>query len=65
MKASRTRVVDVDARGRRAVLAAVGERADDRALGGGLEVGVLEDDERRLAAELHVHALDGARPPRA
>ena len=60
MNASRTSLVDVDPRGGRAVLAAVGERADDRALGGRLEVGVLEHHERRLAAELHVHALDRA-----
>ena len=51
--------MDVEPRRGGAVLAAVGERADDRALGGGLQVGVVEDDERRLAAELHVHALDG------
>ena len=50
--------------GRRgAVLAGVEVAGDGDALGGGLEVGVVEHDDRRLAAELEVHALDVAWPP--
>ena len=46
------------ARGGRAVLAGVPEAAELDALGDGVEVGVVEDDHRRLAAELEVHALE-------
>ena len=40
-----------------AVLAGVDQRAGDRALDRGLEVGVVEHHERRLAAELEVGAV--------
>ena len=53
--------MDVGARRCRAVLAAVDERAGRGATGGGLDVGVGADDERGLAAELQVHALQVAR----
>ena len=53
------RALHVGAGRRRAVLAGVDQRAGDRAVHGGLEVGVVEHDERRLAAELEVHPLDG------
>ena len=54
--------------GRRgAVLAGVEVAGDRDALGGGGDVGVVEHDDRRLAAELEVHPLEvargGARPP--
>ena len=55
------RPLDVDAGGRRAVLAAVDEAAGDRAAGRRLEVRVGVDDERRLAAELEVDPLEVAR----
>ena len=60
MKAASTAAVDVDAGGGRAVLARVDERAGGRAAGRRLEVGVGVDDERRLAAELEVDALEVA-----
>ena len=41
----------------RAVLTGVDQRAGDGAVDGGLQVGVVEDHERRLAAELEVHPL--------
>ena len=44
-----------------AVLAGVEVAADGDALDGGLDVGVVEDDDRRLAAELEVDALEVAR----
>ena len=50
--------MDVGAGGRRAVLAAVDERAGGRATRGRLEVRVGADDERRLAAELEMDALE-------
>ncbi len=55
--------MDVGARRRRAVLAAVDERARRRAARGGFDVRVRADDERRLAAELQVDALEVRRPP--
>jgi len=42
---------------RDAGLAGVAELADDRAGDGLVEVGVVEDDERRVAAELERHLL--------
>ena len=44
---------DVEAVGRRARLADVAHLGDHRALDGRVEVGVVEDEERRVAAELH------------
>ena len=59
---------DEDAGGGRAVLAGVEVAGDRDALDGGLDVGVVEDHDRRLAAELEVHPLDLRarrwRPPR-
>ena len=52
------RLGDVEAVGRGARLADVAHLRDHRALDGGVEVGVLEDEERRVAAELHRHAQD-------
>src|SRR3954447_24362598 len=52
------RARDVEAVRRRARLAAVAHLRDERALDGGVEVGVLEDEERRVAAELHRDAQD-------
>ena len=49
--------------GRRAVLAGVEVAGDRDALGGLLDVGVVEDDDRRLAAELEVDALEVVRRP--
>src|SRR6266566_4121545 len=43
-------VLHIDARGRGAVLAAVDEAADDRAISGGFDVGILVDDKWGLAA---------------
>ena len=59
------RALDVGPGGGGAVLAGVDQRAGDRALHRGLQVGVVEDHERRLAAELEVHPLrpDGTRAP--
>jgi hypothetical protein len=51
----------VGAGGGGAVLAGVDQRPGDGAAGGGLEVGVVEDDEGGLAAQLEVHPLDQAR----
>ena len=53
------RPLHVRARGGRAVLAGVDERARDRAVDGGVQVRVVEDDEGCLAAELQVEPLDG------
>ena len=50
-----------DARGRRAVLARVPVAPEADVLDRTLEVGVVEDDDRRLAAELEVEALDRVR----
>ena len=47
------RLGDVEAVGRRARLADVAHLGDHRALDRGVEVGVVEDEERRVAAELH------------
>ena len=58
----RDRLVDVEAVGRRARLAAVAHLGQQRALDRRVEVGVLEDEERRVAAELHrdlQHLLGG------
>ena len=52
-------LLHVDAVGAHAGLAAVAELARDRALDRGVEVGVVEDDQRRVPAELHAHLLDG------
>ncbi len=54
------RPLDIDPRGRGAVLAGVDEAAGDRASGGRVEVGVVVHDERRLAAELEMHSLEVA-----
>ncbi len=51
------RLVDVEAVGGGAGLAHVAHLGDHRALDRGIEVGVVEDDERGVAAELH-HRLD-------
>ena len=52
------RLVDVEAVGGRAGLADVAHLRDHRAVERVVEVGVLEDDERRVAAELHRHAQE-------
>ena len=49
------RLVDEEAVGARARLADVAHLREHRALDGDVEVGVLEDEERRVAAELHRH----------
>ena len=49
----RDRLVHVEAVGRGAGLADVAHLGEHRAVDGGVEVGVLEDEERRVAAELH------------
>ena len=49
---------DQDAGGGRAVLAGVEVAGDRDALDRGLDVGVVEDHDRRLAAQLEVHPLD-------
>ena len=54
------RAMDIDPRGRGAVLAGVDEGPGGGTAGCGLEVGVGVDDERRLATELEVDALDVA-----
>ena len=54
------RRLDEQARPGRAELALSVEDRVDRALGGAVEVGVGEDDVRRLAAEFHGDALDRA-----
>ncbi|MEA2227197.1 MAG: succinate-semialdehyde dehydrogenase / glutarate-semialdehyde dehydrogenase [Solirubrobacteraceae bacterium] len=51
-------LVDVEAVGRRAGLADVAHLGDEGTLDGGVEIGVVEDEERRVAAELHRHAQD-------
>ena len=51
-------LVHEDAGRRRAVLAGVEVAGDRDALDGLLDVGVVEHDDRRLAAELEVHALE-------
>ena len=53
---------DDDAAGRGAVLAGVPVARALEDLGRELDVGVVEHDHRRLAAELEVEPLDGARP---
>ena len=58
------RALDEQPRAGDARLPAVLERARQRALDRGVEVGVGEDDVRVLAAELERHALDRAPPPR-
>ena len=55
------RVVDDDLLGRHADLAGIGEGAEDRGVDRLVEVGVVEDDERRLAAEFEQHRLQVAR----
>ena len=55
---ARDRLGHVEAVGARAGLAAVAHLREQRALDGGVEVGVLEDQERRVAAELHRDAQD-------
>ena len=52
------RLVHVEAVGGRARLADIAHLGDHRAVDGRVEVGVLEDDERRVAAELHRDAQD-------
>ncbi len=53
------RALDVGAGGGGAVLAAVDQGGGDGAVRRGVEVGVVEDHERGLAAEFQVGALDG------
>src|SRR5262249_25413481 len=55
------RLLNQQARARGAQLALPVEDPVARALRGGVQVGVGEDDVRRLAAELHRDALDGPR----
>ena len=50
-----------DTRRGRAVLARVVEAGNRNARGGGFEVGVVAHDDRRVAAELEVHALEVGR----
>ena len=50
--------LDVEAVGADAGLAGVAELGGDRALDRAVEVGVVEDDERRVAAQLHRDLLD-------
>ena len=52
--------LDQDAVRADAGLARVAELADHRALNGRVQVGVVEDDEGRVAAQLHGHALHRA-----
>ena len=56
-------LVDDDALGRHADLALVGEGAEGRGVDGLVEIGVVEHDQRRLAAQLQQHGLQvlGAR----
>ena len=61
MNSSMRRALDQDPRARAAVLAGVAEHRRRRRGRGGLEVGVGEDDVRRLAAELERHPLDRLR----
>ena len=57
------RRVDDEPLGRHADLALVGERAEHRRIDRRVEIGVVEHDQRRLAAELEQHGLEmfGAR----
>ena len=52
-------VLDVDAVGAHAGLAVVAVLGDQRALDGGIEIGIIEDDERSIAAKLETELLDG------
>jgi ParB family chromosome partitioning protein len=54
-------VLDVEAVRADAGLAAVAVLGDDRAFHGRIDVGIVEDDERRIAAEFERQALDGRR----
>ena len=54
-------VLRVDAVGADAGLAHVAELGDDRALDRGVDIGVVEDDERRVAAELEPDLLHRSR----
>ena len=54
-------VLGVDAVGADAGLAHVAEFGLDRALDGGVDMGVVEDDERRVAAELEPDLLHRSR----
>ena len=56
-KASATLRVDDDALGAHADLAGVGEGAEGRAVDRGIEVGIVQHDQRRLAAELQHRRL--------
>ena len=49
----------IDAVGAHAGLAGVAEFAGNRAGDGGIEVGIVEHDKRRVAAQLHRGFLDG------
>jgi hypothetical protein len=51
-------VLDVQAVGAHAGLAVVAVLGNQRAFHGGIQVGVVEDDERRVAAQLQGHLLD-------
>ena len=51
-------VLDVDAVGADAGLAVVAVLGDQRAFDGGIQVSVIENDERRVAAQLQRHLLD-------
>ena len=55
------RALDICPGRRRAVLAGVDQGTGDRAVGCGVEVGVVEHHERGLATELEVHTLDRPR----
>ena len=63
-QARRERLLDQQPRGRAADLPLVPEDAEHHPLDRGLDVGVGEDDERRLAAELERDVLDRPAPPR-
>ena len=63
MNSSSAEPLDQDPRARAAVLAGVAEDRHRRRRRGGPEVGVGEDDVRRLAAELERHPLDRRRGP--
>ena len=62
VNSSRTALGDVEAVGGRARLADVAHLGDHRALDGGVDVGVGEDEERRVAAQLHRGAQQALRP---
>ena len=55
----------IDAARRGAVLAGIVETEGAHAADHGFEIGVVEDDHRRLAAELEMRALDALAPRRA